>query len=128
MKFKAKLLEPDYNRKPYFDGYETDKADNLYDCINCGNTLKIEFDEILHSAYGWKENFNECDAKDISQHFSLNIVGKSHDGGWPSILEKKCEQCNSDYLFYFGLNEYHHSTYKIVLQGISQIEAKKKEA
>jgi hypothetical protein len=121
MEFKCKILEPSYHRKPYFDGYDTEKADSSFDCIDCGNMLEIPFDEILESAYNWKEKVNQSDSNKITNHFDLNDVGKSHDGGIPSIFTKQCEQCKSKYLFYFGLREYHHSVYKVVKQGISQI-------
>ncbi len=121
MEFKCKILEPSYHRKPYFDSHDTEKADSSFDCIDCGNRLEIIFNEILESAYNWKEKVTQSNINKITNHFNLNDVGKSHDGGFTSIFKKECQQCQSTYLFYFGLTEYHHSVYKVVKQGISQI-------
>jgi len=51
----------------------------------------------------------------------MNIVGKSPDGGWTTVIEGNCDACGTRYRFYAGIKENANSAYKVTLQGITEI-------
>jgi len=60
-------------------------------------------------------------ASAIEQHFDYNLVGKSHDGGWPRLTVELCPRCGARYLVYAGVKEPANGFYIITVQGIVEL-------
>ncbi|MGK3945700.1 hypothetical protein ABK046_46070, partial [Streptomyces caeruleatus] len=66
----------------------------------------------------WEEEIDAMVLEQVKQHFELNAVGKTPDGGWPSIINTRCPNCETNYFVYAGVDEYYNSLFKVTLQGI----------
>jgi hypothetical protein len=51
----------------------------------------------------------------------MNVVGKSPDGGWPSVFEVRCDECGFRFLIYAGVEETSNSVYRVAIQSIAEI-------
>lgn len=120
MEILKNFIEPSYSRKPFHHSYEL--ADYIYSCPQCSNQNTISFSTILKSAYSWFNTYTPEEVKNIEQHFGIGLVGKSHDGGMPSISSTNCEKCQSNFISYLGLMETSNSVYRITEQGLSSIK------
>ena len=64
----------------------------------------------------WADSLAPEVVQEIRELFELNLVGKSHDGGWPSILPVVCESCGARFLVYAGFYETPNSFFTVTLQ------------
>lgn len=121
MKFGIDIVTPSYTRTPTYDS--TNGLGSLYefDCISCKSRIAIDFKKIIRGEHRWLEDFDEATQKQISNHFDMNAVGKSPDGGWPVLKVCRCENCISEYLIFAGIQEVSNSIYKITMQGITKL-------
>jgi hypothetical protein len=121
IEFGPQLISPSYHRDPWFSGSET--SDRLYSwqCVLCRADVHVPLEAILREAWSWKSNLGHELAAAATAHFALNAVGKSHDGGWPSVLLARCASCGAHYLLYAGVREPSNSVYRVVMQGLSEV-------
>src|SRR5687767_9287291 len=121
MNFGRTIFVPSYSRKPDFDSITSVDDTFEFDCVNCTFRIVGSFSSLCGREFGWRDSYDCESLKKIEEHFGMNIVGKSLDGGWTAVSEGDCEACGSRYLLYAGINEYANSAYKVTLQGISEI-------
>jgi hypothetical protein len=70
---------------------------------------------------GWNDAFAETFAAAVRSFYAIGVVGKSPDGGWPSMLQVKCSNCKTPFLVYAGVNEVSNSVYFVTMQGITEL-------
>lgn len=121
MELLPPVLKPSRFRKPYFDGWNTSRADFEATCENCRAPMTIPFSQILAGAWGWKEAFGPAAAVAIASHFGLGDGSEALGGGWPSISQVNCGQCGAGHIFYADFDEYRNSVYRIVAQGFAAV-------
>lgn len=56
----------------------------------------------------------------IRAHFDFNLVGKSHDGGWPRLEITSCPACATQYLVYLGVQAPSNSLVRVTVEGITE--------
>jgi len=119
--FGPQLIRPSYHREPWFAGSET--SDRLYtwNCASCRAEVQVSLDAILRESWSWKSTLGKDLAAAAHDHFELNVVGRSHDGGSPSVLLAACPSCGTRYLLYAGVEEPSNSVYRVVIQGLSEV-------
>jgi hypothetical protein len=115
LEFGLQLIRPSYSREPLFAGSEMSDRFYSWKCVGCRATVLTPLDAVLREAWSWKSTLGEPLASAASSHFELNAVGKSHDGGIPSILLVSCSSCNSQYLLYAGVSETSNSVYQVIV-------------
>lgn len=119
MKLHSSLLFPSRRRRPYFDGWDTSKADFAASCESCGANIAVPFAQVLAGAWGWRERFGPDVVVAVESHFALGAGRKALDGGWPSISQVSCGSCGANHVFYADFDEYRNSVYRIVAQGLA---------
>ena len=119
MNLVATALKPSISRAPYFDGWETELASYRFKCALCSTEVLVPFSAIRDGAFGWRERFAPEEAESIAAHFQLGEAANALESGWPSISTPSCPNCQSSFVFYAAFDEYRHSGYKIVAQGLS---------
>ncbi len=119
--FGLDLIQPSYNRDPWFAGAET--VDQVYRwcCASCQSDVEVPLNGILREVWSWQTTIGDELAKAAHAHFGLNIVGRSHDGGWPSIMLVQCASCDASYLLYAGVDETSNSVYRVTIQGLCEV-------
>jgi len=121
VEFGPQLIRPSYHRDPWFAGSEISDRVYSWQCLSCQADVHAPLDAILREAWSWESNLGEELAAATTSHFELNAVGKSHDGGWPSVLLVPCASCSARYLLYAGVSEPSNSVYRVVIQGLSEV-------
>jgi len=145
MQFGKSVLSPSYSRKPDFDSQDSIK--NCYGfrfrllfqlccwinkiisgkkafsfiCVNCQKEIGIDYESIIGKEFSWSDDFDEKTNEEIKQFYDMNEGGKTPDGGWTAIDKCLCGRCQTQYLIYAGVDEYLNSTFKVTLQGITEI-------
>lgn len=122
MRFVGNLLEPSYSRVAQFDSTASGTTTYLFECVDCNEEIVIPLASLIGKEWSWRDRFDAKTSDKIQQHFSMNQVGKTPDGSWQAVDTISCPTCDSDYLVYFGVDEYANSAYRITIQGISQFE------
>jgi hypothetical protein len=117
---KAELL-PSYTRKPNFKSHESKERRFEFGCANCSSPIAVEYDHLINQVFGWEQNVGEELAAEAKEFYGIGIVGKSPDGGWPSMVKAQCSRCKTVHLVYAGVNEVSNSVYFVTLQGIAEI-------
>ena len=118
IEFGANILEPAYERKPHYIGYDPSTAYYSFNCLQCRQQIQVPLTTV--SSLG--EEFSVEDLKRIKEYFEIGIVGKSRDGGWPAFHRVICAECGYQYLFYVGVDEPSNSFYTITVQGICELK------
>jgi len=121
MKFGKSILSPSYTRPPAFKNIEAGEKFYSFACINCNQTISVEFDSLIQQGYSWQDAFGEKLADKIKEFYRIGVVGKSQDGGYPSMILVECGNCKTDYLVYAGVEEVSNSVYVVTMQGITEI-------
>jgi hypothetical protein len=119
MELRSSALAPSRFRRPYFDGWDTSKADFEVSCQGCGERISVPFSQILEGAWGWRQIFGPAGAASIESHFKVGTGCKALGGGWPSVSEVDCGKCETTHVFYADFHEYRNSAYRIVAQGFA---------
>ncbi len=121
MKFGKSVLSPNYFRQPDFDSLESVEKTFEFECLNCRNTIVIEYQSLIGNGFSWDDEYDEKTSIEVKRFYDMNAVNKTPDGGQPIVSKCFCENCQTQYLIYVGVNEYYNSLYKITLQGITEI-------
>ena len=121
MKFGRTKLSPSYTRKPIFKSHESKERRFEFACVNCGELIAVEYNQLINQVFGWEQNIGEDLAAEAKEFYSIGVVGKSPDGGWPSIVKVQCPKCKTKHLVYAGVDEVSNSVYFVTLQGITEI-------
>lgn len=121
MKFGKSSLEPSYSRKPDFRTLESHTSAYKFFCIRCRASNAVGYDQIIEAAWLWNEEWDAASVADAKDHFSIGIVGKSQDGGWPSMLIVVCEVCGAEHVIYAGVDEISNSIHTVTIQGVSEV-------
>lgn len=121
MKFGKSSLVPSYSRKPDFRTSKSHASAYEFFCIQCRTSNTIEYDRIIKAVSLWEEEWKAACVTDAKDHFRIGVVGKSQDGGWPSMVIVACEACGAEHLIYAGVNEVSNSMYTVIIQGVTEI-------
>lgn len=121
MKFLRKLFEPSYSRQADFHSLDATPANYKFNCADCSNAILFPFTEAITECWRWEEEFDDQTLSAIKMYFDMNIVGKSPDGGWPSVFEVSCNACQSRYLIYSSVKETSNSVFYVTVQSIAEI-------
>ncbi len=112
---------PSYHHKPTFDSVESPEKIFSFDCIECSAKIEIKYRSIIGKEFTWHEEFDAKVYEEIKRFYCMNAVGKTPDGSWTAICKYQCDNCQTQYLIYAGVDEYANSAYKITLQAITEI-------
>ena len=115
------MLSPSYTRPPDFKIIEAGEKFYSFACTNCNQTISVEVDSLIRQSYSWQDVFGKKLADEIKDFYRIGVVGKSQDGGYPSISIEKCDSCKTDYLVYAGIQEVSNSVYVVTVQGITAL-------
>lgn len=121
LSFGRDVLQPSVHRAPTVRGYPTAAA-VIYPfiCAACDASIRVD---VFRLANGQQATvLGSENATAVQQHFDVNLVGKSHDGGWPRFAVETCSHCRSRYLIYAGVQEPANGYYIITIQGIVEIQ------
>jgi len=88
--------------------------------LSCNAPLEISYNLLIEKSFGWKERFGAF-AAEAKKFYKIGIVGKSHDGGWPSLVVVTCQKCVVKYLVYAGIEEVYNSIHTVTIQGITEL-------
>jgi hypothetical protein len=145
MKFGKSILSPSYSRKTDFNSLDSPgkgfkynswllvqlrgwfmksrsaKKNFKFNCVNCQTVVEIKYETIIGKEFSWHDEFDKKTYKEIKRFYDMNAVGKTPDGGWTVIDKRQCNNCQTQYLIYAGVDEDYNSLYKITLQGITEI-------
>ena len=112
-------IQPVKTRKPFFDGWETDKVHYTFSCYSCGTDATIGFKDMLHAAWGWKENTEPELRASLATHFGIDLTNKYIGEGMNAVVISQCSKCSRRTFIYFWFHEYRNSCYQISLRGLS---------
>lgn len=114
------VLRPSVSRGPDYD--VTKECGRFYQfaCVDCGRSVTIDLAKFLSFDTARDEIFGSGHASAIHAHFEFNLVGKSHDGGWPRLRMEPCPHCGTRYLVYAGIREPSNSHSLVTVQGITE--------
>ena len=121
MQFGKSVLSPGYTRPPSFKSTEASERYFSFECVDCSRTVSFEWDFFISQGYSWHESFGDEIAGQIKAFYRIGGVGKSQDGGFPSMILTECTSCNACYLIYAGVKEVSHSVLVVTMQGITEI-------
>jgi hypothetical protein len=121
MKFGKPTLSPSYTRKPNFKSHESKETHFEFVCSNCEAPIVVEFNLLTNRVFGWEQDIGEGLAAEAKEFYRIGVVGKSQDGGWPSMIKVECPYCKTMHLVYAGVDEVSNSVYFVTLQGIIEI-------
>ncbi len=119
----ADLVRPSYHRSAVFTGSELGDQAYSWRCPTCSADISAPVGTIVSEAWSWERSAGDEVASFARAHFELNAVGKSHDGGWPSILLVRCEGCAAQFVLYAGVEEVSNSVYQVTIQGLTHVRA-----
>lgn len=123
MKFLQKLLVPSYSRRADYDSLDSTFSHYKFSCPNCSATVAFSFADAIRHCYTWEDETDQMNVEVIKDYFEMNVVGKSQDGGWPSIFVVGCNGCKSRFMIYSGVSERSNSVYRVVIQSIVEVSS-----
>jgi hypothetical protein len=121
IKFGKSLLTPSYTRKPDFRSHESTEKQFTFVCTQCAQPVIIEYATLINRGLAWEEDVDETFAAEAKSFYGIGVVGKSRDGGWPSMMKVECSDCKTLFLVYAGVNEVGNSVYIVTMQGITEL-------
>jgi hypothetical protein len=121
MKFLRNLLEPSYSRQADYNSLDDRSTHYRFLCPSCSATVSFSFGEAIRHCDSWADQMDRPTADAIKDYFEMNLVGKTPDGGWPSIFTIDCNLCSSKFMVYSGVAETSNSVYRVVIQSIAEI-------
>ncbi|WP_299821618.1 hypothetical protein [uncultured Pontibacter sp.] len=123
MELKEVIKAPNYNSQSDYSTGKDGNSDFLtFNCHNCGNALRIDFQKQID--YSWKgktDRISEIEQQNLKQYYSIGLSQKSHDGGLPVFDKIICSKCSATYMTYCGVVEFSNSAYNVIVQGIIKI-------
>ena len=114
-----KLITPSQVRRPFFDGWETDRATYRFPCDSCGSDIAVTFTEMLQAAWGWKDKTAEPERTTLAAIFHIDLARRSIADGMDAVVRSSCPNCGAVYFSHFWFHEYRHSAYQISLRAIA---------
>jgi hypothetical protein len=114
------VLRPSVSRLPHFDMVKEGGRFFQFVCVECGRSVTIDLGKFLGFDTAKDDIFGSSHANAIHAHFEFNVVGKSHDGGWPRLRSECCPHCGTRYLVYVGIREPTNSRSLVTVQGITE--------
>ena len=120
--FSESILKPDLNRKPIYDSSKSDiNKYYKYQCT-CGESMSLDLPSYIGDYQDRENILGAKNSEAIREHFNLR-----HDNslinGWPKFRVEICNNCKTQYLVYVAVFEPANGWFKIVPQGITQINA-----
>lgn len=115
------LVRPSYHRSAAFTGSDLVAQAYSWRCPSCSTDIIVPIITIVNEAWSWERSVGDEVASFARAHFALNVVGKSHDGGWPSILLLRCQGCAAQFVLYSGVREVSNSVYHVTIQGLTHL-------
>jgi hypothetical protein len=121
--FGRDVLTPSYHREPAYDMLRGDDPRYRFQCVGCDAPVTLDLNEYVRGDVSDERILGESAAEEVRQHFGFNVVGKSHDGGWPWIRLERCKACGTRYVVYVGAQEPANGAYRLTMQGIAELKA-----
>jgi hypothetical protein len=115
------IVSPSYHREPWFSGSEISDRFYAWQCTSCEAEVRVSLSSILNEAWPSEPGFGAQLAEAARSHFKLSAAGRSHDGGFPSLVLSACASCGTRYLLYAGVSEPSNSVFSVVIQGLSEV-------
>lgn len=112
-----KIIETVKARKPFFDGWETEKVKHTFTCSSCGAEGCINFKLILDAAWDWKERTESPVKIKLAELFDIDLKNKFIGNGMDAVVSTKCSNCEGITYTYFYFHEYRNSCYQIAFRG-----------
>ena len=81
-----KLIKPLKERPLFFEGANTRKATFKYKCFSCNRENEVRFNEILESAWGWRELTQSNEREKLASLFQINLDDKSIASGMDAVV------------------------------------------
>ena len=119
--FGKSALSPSYAREAHFKSSAPVSNHFTFDCFSCGRPISISYQLLIGAAGQWEATIGDELATAAKDFYKIGLVGKSQDGGWPSMLKVSCNGCEARYLVYAGVDEYYNSLYRVTIQGITEL-------
>jgi hypothetical protein len=120
--FGRDLILPSLSRAPAYDSErDADDATHGMSCTACGQAMAVRFAELLQRGLDYQRELGSEIAECAAEHFGIGVVGKAHDGGWPSLLRIQCATCRASYLVYAGVREPANGRYRVTVQGVTEL-------
>jgi hypothetical protein len=123
MRFKEKLFEPSYSRQDDYNSLNDPDRGYSFVCTTCNQQVSFPSAKAIDSEYSWAEEYDQVTIQTIRDYFKMNLVGKSPDGGRPTVFEVACEKCSSLFLVYAGVEETSNSVFRVAIQSIAEISS-----
>src|SRR5918992_2348958 len=98
--FGRNVLTPSYHREPAYDSLRGGDPRYEFHCVGCDAVVTLDLSEYLTGDADGERILGESAVEAVRGRFDLNLVGKSHDGGWPRLRVERCRVCGRRYLAY----------------------------
>jgi hypothetical protein len=105
-RFGNSALSPSYTREAHFKSCAPLNDNYIFDCLNCRRPISVSYQLLISAAGQWETTIGDEFATAARNFYKIGVVGKSQDGGWPSMIEVSCVNCQTRYLVYAGIDEY----------------------
>ena len=120
MKLQIVQAVPGFDSSPYFEGWDTSKANYSFNCPRCGMRLQVDFSAVHDGAWFWKERFAPDEVEELTKTFG--IPQQSATDTWPSFSRIYCRSCKTDFVFFAGFDEYRHSAFRLTAIALARCE------
>jgi hypothetical protein len=122
MKIIKKIIEPSYDRKPFYRTGECEK-DFSFACDECGKSVLIDSKRLINNNWNGKtKSLTKRDFEFLKAYYKIGLVNKSADGGFPVFDKLTCSKCDSKYISYCGIIEFSNSAFMVTLNGLFKTE------
>lgn len=117
------LIKPSFSKLGTYHGPEPEDSEGKFGCSQCGADVVFNLAPFAAQGWGVDKSLPQELERELSRIFDVPIVGRSHDGGFPSYRLVACPSCGSKYVVYSGVDETSNSVWKITVQGIVEYDA-----
>ena len=119
--FGRDILRPSLRREATYDTTRPTSRRFAFDCVACSGQVTLDLERFIGREVGDEGILGPERAAAIRDRFELNVVGKSHDGGWPRLRVEACGHCRQRYLVYVGVSEPANGWMLVTVQGIVEL-------
>ena len=84
-------MSPSYSRHSGYDSLADENNGYKFECSQCEQKVFFPFAMLIGKEWSWENSYEKNVVVQIRDHFKMNIVGKTPDGGWPVISELTCQ-------------------------------------
>lgn len=123
MEIIKNILEPEYDRKPF---YQTEEYENDFSfvCDECGKKILLDSKRQIDNSWNGKtDSLTNRDFDFLKAYYKIGLNNKSADGGFPVFDKLTCSKCDSKYISYCGVQEYSNSAFMVALNGLFKTES-----